>query len=106
MKAPRGRAAKPEAPKAAEPTHAWTEPRENRPTRAMNLALTEVEVSDRCGKAAIRISAMEELLSGGTHLVCVTIEGADEARHLFRQNVIAGPVRRASFQRFEGAYAR
>ena len=67
----------------------------------MNLALPEQEVIDRCLRKAISISAIETLLSGGTHLVCVTIEGADEARHLFKQNLIYGRVRRASFQRID-----
>lgn len=74
---------------------------ETKITRAMNLKLPEHEVVDRCHRNAIAISAIETLLSGGTHLVCVTIEGADEARHLFRQNIIQGAVRRASFQRID-----
>lgn len=70
-------------------------------TRAMNLSLPEHEVIDRCRRNAIAISAVETLLSGGTHLVCITIEGADDARHLFRQDIIHGAVRRASFQRID-----
>lgn len=105
MKAPRTRAAKAE-PAPASPVHDWNEPRETRPTRAMNLNLPEREVIDRCRRGAIAISATEDLLSGGTHLVCKTIEGADEARILFRRDVIEGRVRRASLQRFETAYLR
>lgn len=67
----------------------------------MNLDLSEQEVIDRCRREAISISAIETLLSGGTRLVCITIEGADEARHLFKQNIIPGKVRRASFQRMD-----
>jgi len=70
----------------------------------MNLALTEQNVVEQCKKKAIRVSAIETLQSGGTHLVCLTIEGADEARHLFRQSIIEGPVRRVSFLRHEPSY--
>ena len=74
---------------------------ETRMTRAMNLSLGEQEVIDGCRRKAIPISAIETLLSGGTHLVCVTIEGADDARQLFRHNIIEGRVRRASFQQID-----
>ncbi|WP_245654094.1 hypothetical protein [Novosphingobium rosa] len=72
----------------------------------MNVNLPEQEVIDGCRRKAIAISAIETLLSGGTHLVCVTIEGADDARHLFRQNMIHGAVRRASFQRIDATRFR
>lgn len=84
------------APENARP---WRLPAGSEPTRAMNLNLREQDVLDRCRRKSIAISAIETLLSGGTHLVCVTIEGADEARHLFRQDVIHGAVQRTSFQR-------
>lgn len=68
-------------------------------TRAMNLSLPEQDVVDRCKQKNIRISAIEPLFSGGTHLVCVTIEEADEARIVFKKAIVLGPVRRFSFQR-------
>ena len=95
---------KPATPRPAAPS--WTAAREGRLTRAMNLDLPEQDVIDRCRRKAIAISAIETLLSGGTHLVCVTIEGADEARHLFRQDIIEGRVRRASFQRIDSTRLR
>jgi hypothetical protein len=79
---------------------------ETRLTRAMNLDLTEQTVIDGCRREGIAISAIETLLSGGTHLVCVTIEGADDARHLFKRNIIHGRVRRASFRRIDMPYLR
>lgn len=91
---------------AREPARPWAESMETRPTRAMNLDLPEQEVIDRCRRKAIAISAIETLLSGGTHLVCVTIEGADEARTLFKQKIIHGRVRRASFQRVDTSRLR
>jgi hypothetical protein len=33
--------------------------------------------------------------------VCLTIEGADEARQLFKHEIIEGRVRRASFQQID-----
>jgi hypothetical protein len=84
-----------------EPAKSWAHPLEGRITRAMNLDLPEQEVIDGCRRGAVAISAIETLLSGGTHLVCVTIEGADEARHLFKQSIIHGRVRRASFQKVD-----
>ena len=83
------------------PLKSWMQPMEARLTRAMNLALAEQDVIDRCQRKGIAISAIETLLSGGTHLVCVTIEGADEARTLFKQAIIHGQVRRASFQHID-----
>lgn len=68
-------------------------------SRAMNLDLPEQDVVDGCNRRRIQISAMEALPAGGTHLVCLTIEGADQARALFSRAIILGPVRRASFQR-------
>lgn len=72
----------------------------------MNLSLPEQVVIDRCVHEAISISAIETLLSGGTHLVCVTIEGADEARRLFKRSLIHGRVRRAAYQRIDVARRR
>lgn len=83
------------------PVKPWMQPMEARLTRAMNLDLPEQNVIDRCRRKGIAISAIETLLSGGTHLVCLTIEGADEARDMFRRETIHGHVSRASFQRID-----
>ena len=66
-------------------------------SRAMNLTLPEPEVRAICANAAISISAIEVLPSGGTHLVCTTIEGADEARKKFKKSLIEGKVKRFAF---------
>lgn len=68
-------------------------------TRAINLVLPELEVGEFCRQKSISVSAIESLPSGGTHLVCLTIEGADEARRLLSKHVIEGPVRRFAFYR-------
>lgn len=66
-------------------------------SRAMNINLPEPEVRGACDNAAIAISAIEVLPSGGTHLVCRTIEGADDARKKFKKNLIEGRVKRFAF---------
>lgn len=75
-------------------------------TRAINLALPEQEVRSRCDARKIKVSAMETLPSGGTHLVCLTIEGADDARAHFKKAIISGPVPRFAFLRHDEARAR
>jgi hypothetical protein len=66
-------------------------------SRAMNLKLPEAAVRERCQKSGVSISAIEVLPSGGTHLVCLTSEGADEMRHSFRNDIISGRVNRYAF---------
>ena len=66
-------------------------------SRAMNIKLTEPEVRAACDNLSISVSAIETLPSGGTHLVCTTIEGADDARKKFKKNLIEGKVKRFAF---------
>lgn len=68
-------------------------------SRAMNLTLTEAEVRERCTEYGVSISAIEPLLSGGTHLVCTTGEGAVEMRLKLADHLIVGAVRRIAFYR-------
>ena len=63
----------------------------------MNLTLGEREVVARCKKAGVAISAVEELPTGGTHLVTVTGDGAAEMRRLLKNHLIEGPVQRFAF---------
>lgn len=67
-------------------------------SRAMNIKLPQAEVTAQCAAAKIAISAIESLPSGGTHLVCVTIEGADEMRQKLKKHLIEGRVKRFAFQ--------
>ena len=66
-------------------------------SRAMNVNLPEAEVAKLCATASVVISAIETLPSGGTHLVCRTIEGADEMRHKLKKHLIEGRVKRYPF---------
>ncbi|MBC2664544.1 hypothetical protein H7F51_03310 [Novosphingobium flavum] len=66
-------------------------------SRAMNIALPEGEVTSRCQKAGVVISAIEPLPSGGTHLVCLTSEGAEQMRSEFKAKLLLGKVKRLPF---------
>lgn len=68
-------------------------------SRAMNLTLAEDDVIAKCRKASVEISAIELLPSGGTHLVCTTLGGADKMRIKLRKNIIVGKVKRFPFYR-------
>lgn len=64
-------------------------------SRAMNIALPEQEVLQRCKSANIKISAIETLVSGGTHLVVTTSEDVPSAHAEFKRSLIEGRVVRA-----------
>ena len=70
----------------------------------MNLKLAEDRVRKHCESRNIVISAIEPLPEGGTHLVCMTIEGADEVRLKLGEHLIAGAVKRIPFYRAIGAW--
>jgi len=66
-------------------------------SRAMNVGLPEAKVAAICEEAGVRVSDIETLPSGGTHLVCVTSEGADDMRHRLKGHIIEGMVKRFPF---------
>lgn len=66
-------------------------------SRAMNISLPEAEVTAQCKAAQVVISAIEPLPTGGTHLVCINGQGADEMRVRFKKHLIEGRVRRFAF---------
>lgn len=72
-------------------------------TRAMNVTLPESDVAQSCKTAKVAISAIETLPSGGTRLVCVTIEDADKMRKRLKKHLIDGAVTRYRFYRPPGA---
>jgi hypothetical protein len=65
----------------------------------MNFALPEEEVIAACATSAVSVSCTETLLSGGTHLVCTTSEGAEAMRSKLKKHLIEGEVRRQAFYR-------
>lgn len=64
-------------------------------SRAMNISLPERDVLSACAVAGIGISAIETLMSGGTHLVVTTSEDIPLAHAKFKKNLIEGRVVRA-----------
>lgn len=66
-------------------------------SRAMNVSLAEADVAALCKTAGVAISAIEVLPSGGTHLVCLTGDGAEDMRHRMKKHLITGRVRRYPF---------
>ena len=66
-------------------------------SRAMNIRLPQAEVVAACATAKVAISAIEVLPSGGTHLVCLTGDGAEDMRHRMKKHLITGRVRRYPF---------
>ena len=72
--------------------------------RAVNLALSELDVKARCAENGVSISAIEPLQSGGTHLVCTTSAGADEIRLRLQDHIVKGTVRRFPFYGARGPW--
>lgn len=73
-------------------------------SRAMNFSLSEAEVQNACAQAQIRISAIEPLPQAGTHVVCVTSEGADALRKKLGKHLIEGKVKRFAFYRIPSSW--
>lgn len=73
-------------------------------SRAMNVSLPEGDVLALCAKFDVAISAIEPLPSGGTHLVCVRGEGADEMRLRMKDHIVLGVVKRFPFYRSRGPW--
>jgi hypothetical protein len=71
-------------------------------SRAMNVTLDEAGVTDMCRTAGVAISAIEPLPNGGTRLVCVSPDGADQMRRKLKKHLIDGAVARHRFYRAPG----
>jgi hypothetical protein len=63
-------------------------------TRVLHLKLDEGEVVTRCLSANVGISAIESLPSGGTRLICMSVDGAAQMRKKLKSQLIAGTVTR------------
>jgi hypothetical protein len=73
-------------------------------SRAINLRLSEADVTARCTELKVAISAIEALPVEGTHLVCVTSEGADLIRRKLKSHLIEGKVKRFAFYRIPSVW--
>ena len=68
-------------------------------SRALNLALTEVEVVKHCRAREISISTIEALPAGGVRLVCSSGHGAAQVRAKLGSKIITGNVQRTNWRR-------
>ena len=57
-------------------------------TRAMQLAMSEIEASDLCAKQKVGISTIEALPGGGVRLVCNSSTGAEIVRKKDRSKIM------------------
>lgn len=60
----------------------------DRPTRAVNVSATLLEVQVLCASKGAPISAIEALPGGGTHVVLVTMEAADIVRRAYKGKLL------------------
>lgn len=64
-------------------------------SRALNLDVTEAEVSAVCLTMGVATTAMESLIPSGTRVVCRNSEGAMTLRKKFKTKLIEGPITRS-----------
>jgi hypothetical protein len=64
-------------------------------SRALNVTLGETAVLARCEAEKVGVSATEPLPAGGTRLVCMSVDGAEQMRRKFKTQLIKGEVTRA-----------
>ena len=67
-------------------------------SRAINLSLGESTVRERCQSAGIGVSALETLPGGGVRLVCMSSDGAETVRQMFKGKVLAEDKPRSKFR--------
>ena len=64
-------------------------------TRTLNVTLGESDVIARCAALNVGVSATEGLPTGGTRLVCMSVDGAEQMRKKLKTHIIKGEVTRA-----------
>ncbi len=67
-------------------------------SRVLFVSLDEGEVVARCLAAKVGISAIERLPSGGTRLVCMSSDGAEQMKRKLKSKLISDTVERASYR--------
>jgi len=67
-------------------------------SRVLHVTLDEGEVVAKCLAANVGISAIEHLPSGGTRLVCMSVDGAATMKRKLKSRLIAGAVTRSAFR--------
>lgn len=64
-------------------------------TRTLHVSLAESTVIARCEAEKVGVSATEALPAGGTRLVCMSSDGAEQMRRKLKTHIIKGEVTRA-----------
>jgi hypothetical protein len=64
-------------------------------SRVLMLNMSADNATAECAKMDVGISAIEPLESGGTRLVCMSVDGAETARRKFKSKLIKGDVVRS-----------
>lgn len=67
-------------------------------SRAINLAMTESAVTERCRTAGVGVSALETLPGGGVRLVCMSSDGAEIIRRLLKGKLLDADSARTRFR--------
>ena len=67
-------------------------------SRVLFVTMDEGDVIARCQAAKVGISAIENLPTGGTRLVCMSVDGAAKMRRRFRSELIKTPVTRSAYR--------
>ena len=70
-----------------------------KPSRALNLNLSQAQIEQLCSKHDAAISAIEPLPGGGTRVVLMNISDADVVRRACSRKLITGDVPRTPFFR-------
>jgi hypothetical protein len=63
-------------------------------SRTLHVALAESTVIARCEAEKVGVSAVEGLPAGGTRLVCMSVDGAEQMRRKLKTHIIKGEVTR------------
>mgnify|MGYP003580381185 CR=1 FL=1 len=74
--------------------------------REMYLDVSEGFVVTQCLQEKVGISSIQSLASGGTRLVCMSVDGADTMRRKLKKNLIKGDGTRERGGRGWGFIAR
>jgi len=64
-------------------------------SRVLFLSMDEADIVTRCQSEKIGISTLERLPSGGTRLVCMSVDGAETMRTKLKSKLMKGDVARA-----------
>lgn len=68
-------------------------------SRALHVGVDRAATAAMCTKHGVTISAIEELVSGGTRVVLMNAQDAQVIRKAFGKRVLSGPVTRTKWLR-------